>query len=187
MCTQVSWLVPIAGKVTFHSTGGETMLELDKMLSKRGAKVSNKKPPKPLLPHKRRSRFKHTPATGVGVSRDSIRYKSRLKECDESEGSVGGGSEVEPSMKRQKLRGHKSGKVLSGTLATHLCLCQIQRTQTRATPRTARSATKYSTKSTRSRATLSWCMMGKWTQQLPRRRCRRRAAARALLATLLAR
>ena len=85
------------------------MLELDKMLSKRGSKVSNKKPPKPLLPLKRRSRFKHTPATGIGISRESVRYKNRPKEFDESEGSVGGGSEVEPSMKRQKLRTNKSG------------------------------------------------------------------------------
>ena len=86
------------------------MLELDKMLSKRGSKVSNKKPPKPLVSLKRHSRFKHTPTTGVGVNRDSIRYKIRQKECDESEGSVGGGSEVEPSMKRQKIKGNKSGK-----------------------------------------------------------------------------
>ena len=79
------------------------------MLSKRGAKMSSKKPPKPLLPHKRHSRFKHTLATGVGVTRESIRYKKVNKECDESEGSVGGGSEVEPNIKRQKIT-DKSGK-----------------------------------------------------------------------------
>ncbi|KAI6653320.1 Chromodomain helicase DNA binding protein 4 L homeolog [Oopsacas minuta] len=89
-------------------TGGETMLELDKILSKRGAKMSNKKPPKPLLPHKRHSKVKHTLATGVGVSRESIRYKTRPKECDESEGSVGGASEVEPTLKRQKIGSDKS-------------------------------------------------------------------------------
>ena len=84
------------------------MLELDKMLSKRGAKMSSKKPPRPLLPQKRHSRFKHTQATGVGISRESIRYKKGTKECDESEGSVGGGSEVEPNLKRQKIT-DKSG------------------------------------------------------------------------------
>ena len=84
------------------------MMELDKMLSKRGSKLV-KKPPKPTPPPKRRTRIKHTKSTGIGVSRESIRYRVQGKECDESEGSVGGGSEVEPTTKRQRVTAAKSG------------------------------------------------------------------------------